>query len=92
MNITINAQFIQDPTISLEAKGMLLWLLTNPVDPINKTTVSEFYKSAPVGCVKYGRHAVTRIFDELIANGYIKCTRIHGGGFAYQIFETPTFE
>lgn len=86
---TIPNAILENKTISLKAKGLLIYILRLPPDwIINKT---ELHKG-----LKEGRDSVLSAFDELILAGYIHVERLRSAGqfdgFNYEVFDTPISE
>ncbi len=85
--IIINNNCFKNKNLSMQAKGLLGYLLTLPPDWI-------IYKSELQNHFTNGRDAVNNAFNELIKNGYITCkkTRTEKGKFSnteYTVHEIP---
>ncbi len=85
--VTINRHLLEDVRLSYEARGLLACMLAKPNDWIFHITF--FIKNSPAG-----RDKVRRIFNELIAAGYIVKTdgRSRTGKFGspqYTVYESP---
>lgn len=77
----------QNSSLSMQAIGLLAYLITLPVD-------WKIYKSELVNHFTNGRDAINNAFNELIENGYITCekTRTEKGTFGsniYTVHEVP---
>jgi hypothetical protein len=69
---TLPNDLLQDATISWQARGLLVFLLSLPSDwIINKTYLHKFSE-------KNGRDATITAFEELVEAGYIKKDPILG--------------
>jgi len=70
---TIPNATLQDNTLSLEARGLLTYLLSKPGDwQIHKTQLQAEFN--------IGRNRLDRIFDELMASGYAERVENRDGG------------
>lgn len=85
----ISNDIIQNRNLSLQAKGLLLTILSLPDDwKLYKTTIHRLSSS--------GKAAAATAWAELVKNGYIVSERIKEGnlvvGWSHTVFEKPVFE
>ena len=81
----INNAVIEDPDLSLKAKGLLTYLLSKPDD-------WKFYVDQLSRCLKEHRNTIARVMQELIDAGYCERTEIRGkdgkfAGYDYDVYE-----
>lgn len=87
-SFTLNYATAQDRSLSFEARGMLVYLLSKPTDWIVQPSDLE---------QQCGRDKVYRILHELIEAGYINRLEIRNekgqhAGIEYLVYETPNAE
>jgi uncharacterized phage protein (TIGR02220 family) len=78
---------IKDVNLSLQAKGLIIFLMSLPNDfEINKTSLHQFSKN--------GRDSTIKAFDELMEAGYITQEKKEGSkfGFNYTVSDIPSLE
>ncbi len=85
--VILDKQFLQDPSLSCRAKGLLSYLLSKPDDwEIHLSELSEHFSD--------GKDSIRSGIDELERAGYIKKERVRSkngkfAGVRYYVFETP---
>lgn len=87
--VMISRSLAQDETISVSARGMMIYLLSLPDD-------WKIYHTQLMKSLRLGEHALNTIINELIESGYIKRTRERIEGkfcpYNYEISESKQFE
>jgi len=82
----INNKFLKRKDLSMQAKGLLTYILTLPDDwVLYKTELSKHFKN--------GKSAVNSAFKELLQAGYIVREKKREKGkfvYSYHVFEVPT--
>ena len=83
----LSNELLQDPTLSLKAKGLMAYMLSVPED------WDYSIAGLAVKC-KDGKSSIRSAMDELIEAGYVTRSLVHGegglfGGYEYVVHEEP---
>lgn len=85
--VMMNKGFIQNPSLSMQAKGLLAYLLSLPNDwEIRRNELPRHFKN--------GIRSISNVINELINSGYIKRTQPRNqkncfSEVRYDVFEFP---
>ncbi|HOY26729.1 MAG TPA: helix-turn-helix domain-containing protein, partial [Mesotoga sp.] len=85
--VVLDKGFLQDPSLSCKAKGLLSYLLSKPDDwEIRLSELCRHFSD--------GKDSIRKGIEELEKAGYIKKERLRGGngkfaGVRYMVYETP---
>lgn len=82
--VRVSNQAVNDSSLSLEARGLLLYLLARPAD----WQVSVMQLRREFGM---GRDRAYRIVNELLDAGYMKRARRRDGTMDYWVADEPVF-
>jgi len=91
---SVSNDLIEDWSLTLEARMLLIWLLKLPDNwefTINSLTV--YIANRSTAAITPGKRAISRMIDELITARYITRQRVHADGhfktWAYYVSPTP---
>ena len=85
--VMMNREFIQNPSLSMQAKGLLAYFLSLPNDwEIRRTELTGHFAN--------GIRSISNVINELIQSGYITRTQTRKknncfGEVQYDVFEIP---
>jgi len=85
--VMINKGFIQNPSLTMQAKGLLAYLLSLPNDwEVRRKELPRHFKN--------GIRSISNVINELISAGYIKRNQARKGNncfgeVKYDVFEDP---